>query len=443
METIFAQSSALGKSGVSIFRISGPNAKKALEHFGIKRNLRPKVVSLETLHSQKHDTIIDRAIVIYFAAPNSFTGEDVIEFQTHGSVAVAKMIIEELIQVDGFRFAEPGEFAKRGFLNGKFDLTAAEGLADLIEAETLMQHKQAIRQYSGEMHDVYSKWRASLLEIQALLEAYIDFPDEEIPNEVVENAKCQIQNMQICLKNALEDNRGGERLRNGILVAIIGEPNVGKSSLINYLTGRDVAIVSNIAGTTRDVIQTYIDIGGYPIILADTAGIHYGTTDTIEQEGIKRAINVAKNADIKIFMFDHDTILNPSSVLDEIIDENTIIVQNKIDVKDNLDKINFGFNSNILGISVKEKINMQELIKKIGQIAETIVRSNTNLITQERHRRQLELALKALTRCVLDGDIVLAAEDIRLATRHLSILIGKIDVDEILGEIFGKFCIGK
>ncbi|WP_253308212.1 tRNA uridine-5-carboxymethylaminomethyl(34) synthesis GTPase MnmE [Rickettsia endosymbiont of Orchestes rusci] len=448
METIFAQSSAQGRAGVAVFRISGPKSLDSLKMLTRKKNFKPRFMYYQKLIDPETGELIDNAMVVYFPSPASFTGEETIEIYVHGSKAIAIMLTSVLLNIAGLRIAEAGEFTKRAFLNGKFDLTAAEGIADLIEAETIMQHKQAIRQAGGALEDLYNGWRASLLRIISLLEAYIDFPDEDIPNVVL----TEVMNISTKLKDELtsylNDNRRGELLRSGIQLAIVGAPNVGKSSLLNFLMQREIAIVSNIAGTTRDIIEGHLDIGGYPIILQDTAGIRSGSNDLIEQEGIKRAIESAKKADIKIIMFDVEQLIlldsNLNEAITDLIDNNTIIIINKIDLSD-LDKV-FSIEDkyNCLKVSIKENIGMQEILKNIENIAADIAGlTETPYITKERHRRYLKQALAALTSFNLEKDLVLATEDIRMTIRAISAITGSINIEEILGEIFKNFCIGK
>ncbi|WP_341793437.1 MULTISPECIES: tRNA uridine-5-carboxymethylaminomethyl(34) synthesis GTPase MnmE [unclassified Rickettsia] len=448
METIFAQSSAQGRAGVAVFRISGPKSLDSLKMLTRKKNFKPRFMYYQKLIDPETGELIDNAMVVYFPSPASFTGEETIEIYVHGSKAIAIMLTSVLLNIAGLRIAEAGEFTKRAFLNGKFDLTAAEGIADLIEAETIMQHKQAIRQAGGALEDLYNGWRASLLRIISLLEAYIDFPDENIPNVVL----TEVMNISTKLKDELtsylNDNRRGELLRSGIQLAIVGAPNVGKSSLLNFLMQREIAIVSNIAGTTRDIIEGHLDIGGYPIILQDTAGIRSGSNDLIEQEGIKRAIESAKKADIKIIMFDVEQLIlldsNLNEAITDLIDNNTIIIINKIDLSD-LDKV-FSIEDkyNCLKVSIKENIGMQEILKNIENIAADIAGlTETPYITKERHRRYLKQALAALTSFNLEKDLVLATEDIRMTIRAISAITGSINIEEILGEIFKNFCIGK
>jgi tRNA modification GTPase len=450
VKTIFAQSSKPGKSGVSLFRISGSSSLLALKQLlrTDEIEMTPRLLYHKKIYDPKTNELIDNAMVVYFKAPASFTGEDVVEIHTHGSIAIAVILINALLGMDDLRLAEPGEFAKRAFLNGKFDLTSAEGIADLIEAETVQQHRQAMRQSEGELERLYSKWREDLLSIMALLEAYIDFPDEDIPEEVLDDIAAKVSDIKQSIKLHLDDNRRGERLRSGIKLTIIGPPNVGKSSLLNFLMQRNVAIVSNIPGTTRDIIEGYVDIGGYPIILQDTAGIRSGTNDWIEQEGINRALESAKIADIKIIMLDAtssniDSQNEDIAKIMDIADDNSLIVVNKIDLTNNIDFLEID-QKGCIKISVKENIGLSVLLEQIKDIASNLAGLDENpRITRARHRHQLAGALQCLSGFNMEGDLILAAEDIRMTIRNLSTIIGIITVDDILAEIFGKFCIGK
>jgi tRNA modification GTPase len=407
-------------------------------------------------------------MVVYFKAPNSFTGEEVVEFHLHGSIAVVQLISEALLE-EGIKVAEPGEFSKRSFLNGKMDLTEAEGLADLIDAETSQQQRHAIRHLSGEFRELCDNWRGQLLKILGLIEVYIDFPDEEIPKEVLTNAESKLLELQNSLDKFLEDNRRGERLRDGISMVVLGEPNVGKSTMLNFLAKRDLAIISDIAGTTRDILEAHIDIGGYPIILSDTAGLR-ASEDVIEKEGVNRAKNLAKNADIKLIMLDaQNPILTKD--LEEMIDENSIIIINKNDLtnscilldqpeddafikpEDDPNTTSFQcstlepsnkFYKNVISISLKSKAGIKELFEAIEEKAKELAGINSGVaITRARQRQNIKDARDSIERCDMHGELVLSAEDIRLAARHLSLLTGIIDVEEVLGEIFANFCIGK
>jgi tRNA modification GTPase len=445
MNTIFAQCTAPGKAGVAVFRLSGPESFMALEQL-IRlpiEELRPRELYFRKIYNPKTNHLVDETMVVYFKGQSSFTGEDSVEIHTHGSLAVIKQMHQILTSIQGVRLAEPGEFARRSFLNGKMDLTAAEGLADLIEAETELQHKQAIRQLGGGLEKIYDSWRKELLSLISLLEAYIDFPDEDIPEETLQQVADKIKVLINEINNHLNDNNRGERLRDGLKLAIIGKPNVGKSSLLNFLMKRDVAIVSDIAGTTRDVLEGHIDIGGYPIILQDTAGIHNKTTDIIEKEGIKKAKHVFQNSDIKIIIYDATKMYDEDNYFRNLIDKNTIIILNKTDLSDSQYVENL-YPKKPIFTSIKNQKGLDELIDNIILIAENIAKpSDSPQITRARHRAELTQAAAYLSNFTLNDDLVLVTEDIRMTIRSLSNITGKITVDEILGEIFSNFCIGK
>lgn len=445
MNSIFAQCTAQGKAGVAVFRLSGPESLMALEQLIAQKvdNLEPRKLYFRKIYNPKTKEQIDEAMIVFFIGESSFTGETSVEIHTHGSLAVIKQMNQVLSSIDGLRLAEPGEFAKRSFINGKMDLTAAEGLADLIDAETELQHKQAIKQLGGGLEKIYDTWRQELLSLISLLEAYIDFPDEDIPDKTLQQVTNKIDRLIKEINNHLNDNNRGERLRDGLKLAIIGKPNVGKSSLLNFLMRREVAIVSDIAGTTRDVLEGHLDIGGYPIILQDTAGIHYDTKDIIEQKGIEKAKEVFQNSDIKIIIYDVTETNNKNDDFAKLVDENTIILLNKIDLNES--KIANDLNSKeTLAISIKKNIGLDKIINRIIEVAENIAKpSDTPQITRARHRAQLEQAIANLTNFTLNDDLVLVTEDIRMTIRALSNITGKVTVDEILGEIFSNFCIGK
>ena len=445
MNSIFAQCSAPGKAGVAVFRLSGPESLMALEQLIGKKidNIEARKLYFRKIYNPKTKEQIDEAMVVYFEGASSFTGEDLVEIHTHGSLAVIKQMNQVLASMKGCRLAEPGEFAKRSFINGKMDLTAAEGLADLIEAETEMQHRQAIRQLGGGLEKIYDAWRQELLQLISLLEAYIDFPDEDIPEETLQQVADKISALVGEINNHLNDNNRGERLRDGLKLAIIGKPNVGKSSLLNFLMKREVAIVSDIAGTTRDVLEGHLDIGGYPVILQDTAGIHNQTQDLIEQEGIKKAKQVFQNSDIKIVIYDATKMNEEDDYFRELRDENTIILINKIDLSD-AKILSDSYPVKPIFVSIKKGEGLDELIVQIIDRAENIAKpSDSPQITRARHRAQLEQAIAYLTNFTINDDLVLVTEDIRMTIRALSNITGKITVDEILGEIFSNFCIGK
>ena len=445
MNTIFAQCSAHGKAGVAVFRLSGPKTVMALEQLlgtGINQ-LEPRKLYFRNIYDPQSKQQIDESMVVFFRGNISFTGEDSAEIYTHGSLAVITLLNEALTRLPDLRLAEPGEFARRAFLNGKMDLTAAEGLADLINSETEFQHKQAIKQLGGGLEKIYDRWRVQLLNLISLLEAYIDFPDEDIPEETLQRVDDLIQKLIQEIKKHLNDNNRGERLRNGLKLTISGKPNVGKSSLLNYLMHRDAAIVSSISGTTRDIIETHIDIAGYPIILQDTAGIHEETTNIIEQEGIRRTKKALQNSDIKIVIYDASSSLISPDYFSNIIDDNTIILLNKIDLCKT--KIPSQIHGKVpIKVSIKNQIGLKNMLNQIVLISDKIAKpTEASQITRARHRIQLEKALEYLSNFSLDNDLVLVTEDIRMTIRAISNITGKITVDEILGEIFSNFCIGK
>ncbi|WCR59440.1 MAG: tRNA modification GTPase MnmE [Wolbachia endosymbiont of Ctenocephalides felis wCfeF] len=437
-ETIFALSTVFGKSGVAVIRISGSHALKALNHFHIKKDIKPRFATLVDLYDDSGQ-LIDNGIVIYFPAPNSFTGEDVIELQVHGSKAVIKIILEELSKV--FVMAKPGEFSLRAFLNGKFDLTQIEGIADLIDAETKMQAKQAIRQMSGELERLYSGWRQKLIAMQSKIEAYIDFP-EDVATErnELEKVSNEVQALVQSIQDHLDDNRRGERLREGLHIVITGKPNVGKSTLFNFLAKRDIAIVSEYAGTTRDVLEAHIDIGGYPIILSDTAGIRE-SSDPVESEGISRARKKSCEADLRIELFPFKQRHNINC---SVTNSDTIYVLSKAD--DTTDNHNMKINNiDFLPISILKGIGTERLISAIKEKVEEKFGCDRDapLITRQRHRNCMQRAIEHLRHFNIDNPIELISEDLRLAAIELGAVTGVISVEEVLDDIFNNFCVGK
>jgi tRNA modification GTPase len=435
MDTIFALSSGKGKAGVSVVRVSGTKAKDCLKHFKIS-DIQPRKACLKSLKNEDGN-IIDKALIILFEAPSSFTGEDTVEIHAHGSIAVVSEILEVLGNISGYRYANPGEFSRIAFENGKMDLLQAEGLADLIEAETKAQQKQAMRQMEGEFSGIYEDWRERIIEIMAFVEAYVDFPDEDIPNDLDEQAISKIKEIVSEMENQL-NNKAAERVRNGIVVTILGKPNAGKSTLINFLTKRDLAIVSDIAGTTRDSLEANFEISGVPVTLIDTAGIRE-TEDKIEKEGVRRALEKAENSDYKIYIVDGET----NEVSTNLIDENTLVIINKCDIakSSNIEK-------DFLRVSLKENINTDEIIIKLSNIVESLAgNSEQTIVTRERHRKLLKDCLHNLenyTNSRIDNlPIELCAENLRLASHAIGKIIGKIDVEDVLDKIFSDFCIGK
>ena len=433
-KTIFALATAPGKAGVAIIRVSGPEALSAVLKLTEGGLPKPRLATLRNLYHPKTNQLIDLALILTFPAPHSFTGEDIVELQIHGSRAVIKILLKLLSNFNNFRLASPGEFAKRSFLNGRMDLTAAEGLADLIDAETEMQQKQAMRQAQGELAKLYDSWKIKLIRALALIEAYIDFPEDDIPATIMDEVLDSVSFIKQSIAKHLNDQQRGEILRRGIYVAILGAPNVGKSSLLNYLTKRDAAIVSNIAGTTRDIIEVNLDLEGYLVTIADTAGIRE-TNDEIEQEGVNRAIKRADEADIKIIMISADDE-HSKSIL-SMADANSLILLNKIDKA-------VASTNNAIEISIKEDIGLDLFLTKLTNlISDKFSPSAEPLLTRERHRQHLNSCHECLLRFDLSNHLELACEDLRMAARSLGQIVGVIDVETILDEVFINFCIGK
>lgn len=443
-DTIFAPATPAGASGVAVFRLSGTQAKAALEALSGKEAPAPRMAALRVLkHNVSHETI-DHALVLFFPAPHSFTGEDVVELHTHGGRAVWQAITEALSALPHLRLAEPGEFTRRAFINNKMDLTAAEGIADLIHAETSAQHKQALRMVEGELERHYEAYRRQLLHAMALVEAYIDFPDEDIPDTVYSELRAEVQKLRDDLAVHLADNRRGERIRDGLYAVILGPPNAGKSTLMNYLAKRDVSIVSQTAGTTRDVIEVHLSLAGYPIIIADTAGLRE-STDDIEAEGVRRALARAKNADLKIAVFDAADLPPPDSTSMRQIDGNTLIVLNKTDAVEHLQLPDeWVDNPAVHCISLHSGQGVDDFLKSLEcHISDLFFCETSPIITRTRHRRAIEQCVAHLDVFLAGGSIELIGEELRLAVYAMASVTGRVEVDEILGEIFSSFCIGK
>lgn len=444
-QTIYALSSAPGRAGVAVIRLSGPDAADALASL-IGDNLpRPRSASLRKLKDDS-GALLDEGMVLWFPAPHSFTGEDVAELQVHGGRAVLAAIFAALAKLPGLRLAEPGEFSRRAFENGKLDLTAAEGLGDLINAETEAQRRQALRQMQGALGQLYEGWRNQLTHALAHLEADIDFPDEDLPEGVAAEVRPQLARLREEIAAHLADNRRGERLRDGLMVAIVGAPNVGKSSLLNALSQREAAIVSDIPGTTRDVIEVHLDLGGYPVVLADTAGLRE-SADAIESEGVARALKRAEAADLKLVVLDatQKSVPKETAVL---IDADSIVIANKADAA----SIPSGWDINgrsVLPVSVRANTGMTALLDMLEQeVTARIGLTGSATLTRARHREALTDCIAALDRFVRGSErsntsAELAAEDVRLAARALGRITGRIDVEDLLDVIFRDFCIGK
>lgn len=443
-KTIYALSTVFGKSGVAVFRISGNNSLKAVECLTDinSSKISPRHAYFCSLHDVKGNAL-DKALVIYFKAPFSFSGEDIVEIHSHGSKAVIASLLENLGMLEDFRLAEPGEFSKRAFYNGKMDLTEAEGLADLIDAETSEQQKYALRQMDGELKNLYESWRSDLVSVLSYLEAYIDFPDEELPDDIVSNLENTVFKVKNSIQSHLSQSNCGERLRDGFRVVILGEPNAGKSSLLNTLAKREAVIVSDVAGTTRDAIDVYLNIGGYPVIFTDTAGLH-STEEQIEKKGIEIAYEKAEDADLIVALIDGK---NPNveqfEKLSTSCKNKIIYVVNKSDILSQEQCYSF-IEKGFMVISAKQKSGINSLINNVNnRIASEFTGNSSALITRQRYREVLNDVFKNLNDFNLNKSIELAAEDIRLAARNIGKITGRIEVDEILDKIFGSFCIGK
>ena len=442
--TIYALSTGPGISGIAIVRVSGEDTKKVIKLITNAELPKPRVATLRKINKINTSELIDEGIILWFPGPESYTGEDMAEFHIHGSKAVIDALHHSISKIENCRLAEAGEFTKLAFQNGKINLLKAESIADLISAETEIQRQQAIKIMNGNSADKFNELREKLLKILSHVEAKIDFPDEDLPEDILKNIKKISNEVILNIKKILDDQKVGERIREGFKIAIIGPTNAGKSSLLNHLSNRDVAIVSEIAGTTRDVIETHLNIDGYPVVVSDTAGIR-DSKNEIEKKGIKLALDKAENADLKLIVIDAKSI-DFKGVLKELMDENAILVVNKSDLlKEDLNSEIKNY-EHVL-ISVKNNLNLEDLILKIkNKLKNKFITSEDILITRERHRQHLEQSLNYLKNFEEKNeaeDFDKAAEDLRLATRHLGMIVGKVDVEEILGSIFNDFCIGK
>ena len=442
--TIYALSSGYGKSGIAVIRVSGPETRKVIELLTSSPLPTPKLATLKKINKINSNELIDEGIILWFPAPESYTGEDMAEFHVHGSKAVIETIHYSISKIENCRLAEPGEFTKIAFQNGKINLLKAESISDLISSETELQRQQAINIMTGKSSEKFNSLREKLLKILSNVEAKIDFPEDDLPKDVIKNIKTDSKNIRDEIQKILNDQKVGERIREGFKLAIVGPANVGKSSLLNYFSKRDVAIVSEIAGTTRDVIEAHLNLDGYPVIISDTAGIRE-SKDEIEEKGIKLALKRAEDADLNIILIEPKSV-DFASFLNDLVDEKGIIVVNKSDLgTEKLDDRIKRYNPII--ISIKEEKNLDKLIFSIKEkLKNKFINSEDILITRERHRENLEQCLFHLKNFEEKNelkDFDKAAEDLRLATRYLGVIVGKVDVEEILGSIFNDFCIGK
>ena len=442
--TIFALSSAPGQSGVAVFRISGPETGNIIKLITNNDLPSPRKAKLLKINNINNSSLIDEGIILWFPAPNSYTGEDMAELHVHGSRGVITEIQNNLLSTKKCRMAEAGEFTKIAFVNGKINLLKAEAIGDLIAAETQIQIDQAQSIIRGKSFLKFENIREKIIKILGTMEAKIDFPEEDIPENLIENIKNEVENIEIEIKKIIDDNKVGEKIRTGFKIAIVGPPNSGKSSLMNYFSKRDVSIVSEIAGTTRDVLETHLNFDGYPVIISDTAGIRE-SKDIIEKEGIKLAFKKAEEADLRI------VIIEPKNVeffgfLNDLFDKSSILLVNKTDLYDfkvpeQLKKYNPFL------ISVLKETNIDKVISEIKYILKKSLYTSTDVfITRERQRIDLNnciLSLQDFKNKNLNEEFDKATEDLRVAVRNLGKVVGKVDVEEILSSIFNDFCIGK
>lgn len=438
-DTIFALATAPGRAGVAVLRVSGPQAGAIAETLAGQLP-KPRSAVLRKF-SDSSNTVIDQGLLIWFPAPNSFTGEPVVEFHLHGGRAVVERMLAVLSHFPGARAALAGEFTRRAFENGKLDLTAVEGLADLVAAETEAQRRQALRQMEGRLGAVYDGWRAKLLQALAHLEAEIDFSDEDLPEGLGESVFISLTELLREIKAHLADGQRGEILRRGFRIAILGAPNVGKSSLFNMLAQREAAIVTPQAGTTRDVIEVNLDLGGYLVSVSDTAGLR-GADDAIEAEGIRRAKITAQTADLKLLVFDAGAWPELDAQTLEWCDPAALCILNKIDLLPKTLDISDSYTL----MSVKTGEGADKLLQRLQEaVAERLGGSETPGLTRERHRRELGLCVENLDRALNQKQkpAELIAEDVRLAMRALGRITGRADVEDMLDVLFGEFCIGK
>tara|TARA_B100000579_G_scaffold436339_1_gene462025 strand:+ start:1735 stop:3066 length:1332 start_codon:yes stop_codon:yes gene_type:complete len=442
--TIYALSSGPGVSGIAVIRVSGERTTEVIKEITNSKLPTPRVATLKKFSKNGGKELIDEGVIIWFPAPNSYTGEDLAEFHVHGSRAVINEMHLAISKIKSCRLAEPGEFTKRAFQNGKINLLKAESIADLIASETEIQRKQALKIMSGRSSDKFNSWREKLKKILSHIEAKIDFPDEELPTNIISEMQKVSKSVLKEIKNTLNDEKVGERIREGFKVAIVGPPNSGKSSLLNFLSKKDVAIVSETAGTTRDVIETHLNLDGYPVIVSDTAGIRRSKNE-IEKKGIKIALKRAEDADLKLIIVSAKKV-DFTDVLKRLLIKNAILVINKSDLIKGRINNKFKKYDHVL-VSVKKNINLNKLITKIkNKLKKKFIVNEDILITRERHRQNLISCAEHLENFCnkkSSKDFDKAAEDLRLATRHLGMIVGKVDVEELLGSIFNDFCIGK
>jgi tRNA modification GTPase len=431
-ESIFALASAPGRAAIAVWRLSGPDVAAALSALTGRAPPPQRLAVVRIVSDPATGTPLDRAMILFMPGPASFTGEDMVELHTHGGRAVGEAIAAALGRLPGFRPAEPGEFTRRAFMNGKLDLTSAEAIADLAAAETEAQRQQAMRQAGGALASLYDGWRDRLVRLRGRMEADIEFPDEDV-GDPLNGVAGDLAGLRREIADHLADARRGERLRDGLTVAVIGQPNAGKSSLINALAGRDVAIVSPEAGTTRDAIEVHLDLGGYPVTLVDTAGLR-AAEGVVEAEGIRRARARAATADIVLALFPANAADDAATLA--LIDSRTIAVTSKADQADGPVRA--------LAISTVTQAGLDVLLRTLSARAAALLEEHGSPPpTRQRHCDALRRCLEALDDAASAPLPELAAEQLRRAADELGRIVGRIDIDDMLDSIFREFCIGK
>jgi len=442
-DTIFALASGATPAAIAVVRVSGRRAAAAYAALCGTAPAAPRRAQRVVLRDPANSEHLDEGLALWFPAPASYTGEAVVEFQIHGGSAVTAGVTAALAAVDGVRPAEPGEFTRRAFENGKVDLTAAEGVADLVAAETAMQRRQALGQMAGGLARIYDGWRVRLLRTLAHFEVEIDFPEEDLLNAMGETRRDEIAALAAEIHGHLADHRRGERLRAGLFVGIVGAPNVGKSSLLNLLARRDAAIVSATAGTTRDVVEVHLDLAGYPVVLADTAGLR-AAGDAVEREGVRRAREWAARADVTLAVFDAGAWDPYDSATLGLVDDATLCVLNKMDLASLSAPPPNPPGHRACRISVARNMGIDELLERLTTLlARRWGVKEAPALTRVRHRAALITCLEALERALAAPLLELATEDLRLAVRALGRITGCVDVEDVLDVIFRDFCIGK
>jgi tRNA modification GTPase len=434
-DTIFALSSAPGRAGIAVLRVSGPGAGLAMQHLTQRSIPEPRRATLRRLVEGGDE--IDQALVLWFPAGSSFTGEDVAEFHVHGGRAVVEAALGALGRIAGLRPAEPGEFTRRAVEHGKFDLTQAEALADLIDAETEGQRKQALRQYEGALAALYDDWRVRLLHAAAWAEAGIDFAEEDVPQDVLARARKDAAGIFAEIQQHLDDSRRGEIVREGLYLTVIGPPNAGKSSLVNALVHRDVAIVAATPGTTRDIVEVRLDLAGYPVVVADTAGLREAA-EAVEAEGVRRALERAAAADIVVLVVDGSSAEPFAGLSEATVGAADLVVRNKADLP-------WPAPSTDIRVSTVTGEGLDALVEALADLARARLDSprESPPLTRARHRHALIEAANALGRALKTDEPELMAEDLRLALRALGRITGRVDIEELLDVIFKDFCVGK